>query len=79
MGYQYMVLPIKVQQGLHLIQNKCLRACSGAFRPSTAMSLHAKVGILPLKKVRKAMSLKLFFKMQNNLESLTHQVIVGEA
>ena len=68
-----------VLQRLNPIQNECLRACTGAFRSSPAVSLCTEAGVLPLEFSRDAICLKYFFKAHAHPNSLTHQAIVGKA
>ena len=67
-----------VLQRLNPIQNECLRACTGAFRSSPAVSLCTEAGVLPLEFSRDAICLKYFFKAHAHPNSLTHQAIVGK-
>ena len=67
----------KTLQRLNPIQNASLRACTGAFRSSPAVSLCVESGVLPLEFSRNIISLKQFFKVQSNPTSLTHKALMG--
>ena len=43
---------------LNVLQNQALRLCTGAFRPSPIVSLHAETDYLTLRNRRKVLSLK---------------------
>ena len=62
---------------LEPIQNACLRAITGAFRSSPAVSLCAETGILPLEYTRDLLTLKHFFKIHSSPNSLTYQAVMG--
>ena len=57
------------------IQNECLRAITGAFRSSPAVSLSAETGILPLEFSRDIAVLKHFFKTQATPNTPTHRAL----
>ena len=68
----------KTLQRLNPIQNASLRACTGAFRSSPAVSLCAEAGVLPLEFSRDVISLKQFFKIQSTPNSLTYKAVLGD-
>ena len=68
----------KALHRLDPIQNECLRACTGAFKSSPAVSLYTDTGIPPLKYSRDVISLKYFFKTLAHPGSLTHTVTMGD-
>ena len=57
----------QVLKRLEPIQNACLRAITGAFHSSPAVSLCVDTGILPLDLSRDMLTLKHFFKTQSLL------------
>ena len=61
------------------IQNACLRAITGAFRSSPAVSLCVEMGMLglPLDFSRDMLTLKHFFKIQSLPNSPTHRAVIG--
>ena len=59
------------------IQNACLRAITGAFRSSPAVSLCVETGMLPLDFSRDMLTLKHFFKIQSLPNSPTHRAVIG--
>ena len=62
---------------LEPIQNACLRAITGAFRSSPAVSLCVETGMLPLDFSRDMLTLKHFFKIQSLPNSPTHRAVIG--
>ena len=66
-----------VLKRLEPIQNACLRAITGAFRSSPAVSLCVETGMLPLDFSRDMLTLKHFFKIQSLLNSPTHHAVMG--
>ena len=62
---------------LEPIQNACLRAITGAFRSSPAVSLCVEMGMLPLDFSRDMLMLKHFFKIQSLPNSPTHRAVIG--
>ena len=62
---------------LEPIQNACLRAITGAFRSSPAISLCMETGMLPLDFSRDMLTLKHFFKIQRLPNSRTHRAVIG--
>ena len=66
----------KMLKRLEPIQNACLRAITGAFRSSTAVSLCVETGMLPLDFSRDMPTLK-HFKIQSLPNSLTHHAVIG--
>lgn len=67
----------RVLERLEPIQNTCLRAITGAFRSSPAVSLCAESGIPPLDFSRDTLMLQHFFKIQSTPDSLTYRAVVG--
>ena len=61
---------------LESIQNVCLRAITGAFRSSPAVSLCVETGMLPLDFSRDMLTLKHFFKIQSLPNSPTHRAVI---
>ena len=61
----YGVSKSNVLKRLEPIQNACLRAITGAFRSSPAVSLCVETGMLPLDFSRDMLTLKHFFKIQS--------------
>ena len=66
-----------VLKHLEPIQNACLRAITGAFRSSPAVSLCVETGMLPLEFSRDMLTLKHFFKIQSLPNSPTHRAVIG--
>ena len=66
-----------VLKRLEPIRNACLRAITGAFRSSPAVSLCVETGILPLDFSRDMLTLKHFFKIQSLPNSPTHRAVIG--
>ena len=66
-----------VLKRLEPIQNACLRAITGAFRSSPAVSLCGETGMLPLDFSRDMLTLKHFFKIQSLPNSPTHHAVIG--
>ena len=66
-----------VLKHLEPIQNACLRAITGAFRSSPAVSLCMETGMLPLDFSRDMLTLKYFFKIQSLPNSPTHRAVIG--
>ena len=62
---------------LEPIQNACLRAITGAFRSSPAVSLCTETGTVPLEYTRDEITLRHFFKSKSAPDSPTYQAIVG--
>ena len=62
---------------LEPIQNACLRAITGAFQSSPAVSLCVETGMLPLDFSRDMLTLKHFFKIQSLSNSPTHRAVIG--
>ena len=62
---------------LEPIQNACLRAITGAFKSSPAVSLCTETGTTPLEYTRDEITLRHFFKCQSSPNSPTYQAIVG--
>ena len=62
---------------LEPIQNACLRAITGAFKSSPAVSLCTETGTVPLELTRDELTLRHFFKCQNSPNSPTYQAIMG--
>ena len=62
---------------LEPIQNACLRAITGAFRSSPAVSLYVETGMLLLDFSRDMLTLKHFFKIQSLPNSPTHRAVIG--
>ena len=58
-------------------KNACLRASTGAFRSSPAVSLCVETGVLPLDFSRDMLTLKHFFKIQSLPNSPTHHAVIG--
>ena len=67
-----------VLKRLEPIQNACLRAITGAFRSSPAVSLCVKTGMLPLDFSRDMLTLEHFFKIQSLPNSPTHRAVIGQ-
>ena len=65
-----------VLKRLEPIQNACLRAITGAFRSSPAVSLCMETGVLPLDSSRDMLTLKQFFKIQSLPNSPTHRAVI---
>ena len=66
-----------VLKRLEPIQNACLRAITGAFRSSPAVSLCVETGMLPLDFSRDMLTLKHFFKIQSLPNSPTQRAVIG--
>ena len=66
-----------VLKRLEPIQNACLRAITGAFRSSPAVSLCVETGMLPLDFSRDMLTLKHFLKIQSLPNSPTHRAVIG--
>ena len=66
-----------VLKRLEPIQNASLRAITGAFRSSPAVSLFVETGMLPLDFSRDMLTLKHFFKIQSLPNSPTHRAVIG--
>ena len=66
-----------VLKRLEPIQNACLRAITGAFLSSPAVSLCVETGMLPLDFSRDMLTLKHFFKIQSLPNSPTHRAVIG--
>ena len=64
-----------VLKRLEPIQNSCLRAITGAFRSSPAVSLCVETRMVPLDFSRDMLTLKHFFKSLPN--SPTHRAVIG--
>ena len=62
---------------LEPIQNALLRAITGAFRSSTAVSLCVETGMLQLDFSRDMLTLEHFFKIQSLPNSPTHRAVIG--
>ena len=62
---------------LEPIQNACLRAITGAFRSSPAVSLCVETVMLPLDFSCDMLTLKHFFKIQSLPNSRTHRALIG--
>ena len=62
---------------LEPIQNACLRAITGAFRSSPAVSLCVETGMLPLDFSCDMLTLKHFFKIQSLPNSPTYRAVIG--
>ena len=62
---------------LEPIQNACLRAITGSFRSSPAVSLCVETRMLPLDFSRDMLTLKHFFKIQSPPNSPTHRAVIG--
>ena len=62
---------------LEPIQNACLRAITGTFRSSPAVSLCMEMGMLPLDFSRDMLTLKHFFEIQSLPNSPTHRAVIG--
>ena len=73
----YGALKSNVLKCLEPIQNACLRAVTGAFRSSPAVSLCVETGMLPLDFSRDMLTLKDFFKIQSLPNSPTHRAVIG--
>ena len=73
----YGVSKSNVLKRLEPIQNACLRAITGAFRSSPAVSLCMETGMLPLDFSRDLLTLKHFFKIQSLPNSPTHRAVIG--
>ena len=58
-------------------ENHCLRAITGAFRSSPAVSLCVETGMLPLDFSHDMLTLKYFFKIQSLPNSPTHRAVIG--
>ena len=58
-------------------QNACLRAITGSFRSSPAVSLCVEMGMLPLDFSRDMLTLEHFFKIQSLPNSPTHRAVIG--
>ena len=66
-----------VLKRLEPIQNACLRAITGAFRSSPAVSLCVETEMLPLDFSRDMLTLEHFFKIQSLPNSPTHRAVIG--
>ena len=67
-----------VLKRLEPIQNACLRAITGAFRSSPAVSLCVETGMLPLDFSRDMLTtLRHFFNIQSLPNSPTHCAVIG--
>ena len=66
-----------VLRHLEPIQNACLRAITGAFRSSPAVSFCMETGMLSLDFSRDMLTLKHFFKIQSLPNSPTHRAVIG--
>ena len=66
-----------VLKRLEPIQNACLRAITGAFRSSPAVSLCVETGMLPLDFSHDMLTLKHFFKIQSLPNSPTHHAVIS--
>ena len=66
-----------VLKHLEPIQNACLRAITGAFRSSLAVSLCVETGMFPLDFSRDMLTLKHVFKIQSLPNSPTHRAVIG--
>ena len=64
-------------QRLEPIQNECLKAITGSFRSSPAVSLCMETGMPPLDFSRDMLTLKHFFKIQSLPNSPTHRAVIG--
>ena len=73
----YGALKSNVLKRLEPIQNACLRAVTGAFWSSPAVSLCVETGMLPLDFSRDMLTLKHFFKIQSLPNSPTHCAVIG--
>ena len=61
---------------MEALQNEYLRICLGAFKLSIIVSLQVEANTIPLKYRRDVISLKLFFKMESNPQSLTYEMVM---
>ena len=68
----------KVFKRLEPLQNACLRAITGAFRSTPAVSLCAETGILPLEFSRDLLNLGNLFKIQSMPSTPTHKAVIGQ-
>ena len=66
-----------VLKRLEPIQNACLRAITGTFWSSPAVSLCVETGMLPLVFSRDMLTLKHFFKIQSLPNSPSHRAVIG--
>lgn len=67
-----------VLKRLDPIQNTCLRACTGAFRSSPAVSLCTEAGLAPLEFSRDETILKQFFKMNAFPSTPVYQTVIKD-
>ena len=63
---------------VEVLQNECLRICSGAFKSSPIDSLQVETNTPPLKYRRDIISLKFLFKMESNPQSLTYETVMND-
>merc|ERR1711911_474744 len=63
---------------LNPIQNACLRACTGAFKSSPAVSLCTEAGVLPLDYRRDIISLRFLYKTLSQPKSLTFGKLIED-
>ena len=68
----------RILDRLDPIQNQCLRACTGAFKSSPAVSLCAESGVMPLSYTRDVICLKHLYKTLAQPDSLTHRELIGD-
>ena len=66
-----------VLKRLEPIQNACLRAITGTFKSSPAVSLCMETGMLPLDFSRDMLTLRHFFKIESLPNSPTHRAVIG--
>ncbi|MEL6605957.1 MAG: reverse transcriptase domain-containing protein [Cyanobacteria bacterium J06614_10] len=67
-----------VLKRLDPIQNACLRACTGAFKSSPAVSLCTEAGLPPLEYSRDEAILKQFFKMNAYPNTPVYQTVIKD-